>query len=281
MAVKEIAPGLAVGPMEVDGASELVGELGVHNKAAQLLDHHAKLYPTDLRQQLALPRDPLRSEALDLEEVEEALHSLSGRRAFFKEGYVLEDASVKGTRPRDRVVSVVYRLPGPDRAAEDSGRSARGTFPYSLVEADTEPRYEELLAAQKAKEGHGVSEDVRALVEALVSGRTGEGSSGGSQDTGAVDELRKEVEALRKQQRDAEQRAVTAEEERDRARDPEPWDGYDDLNADDVISDLSDGAKEQYGVAGLERIATYEETHKNRKSVLAAIEAAKVGGSAE
>lgn len=246
------APGLSIGPMDIDRAGELVGELGVHNRANHLLNQHAQLYPLELVQKLSLPRDHDRSEALDLEDVERELSDLTGRRAFFKDGFVLEDAAVKGDRPGNRVVSVVFTNP-------ESGRTGRGIIPYSGVEKATERR----LAALK---------ELRA--NELRAGRDPGAVTGEDvQEAGAPSsDVEARLEALEQQLAAAEARAAEAESQLEAAGDPEPWEGYDEADADSVVAKVREGGVQEFGRAGLERIGTYEGSNKGRVTVQRAVD---------
>ena len=257
-------PGLTLGPQDIDSAGELTGRLGVHNKAGTLLKRHAALYPMALRQALALPIDLQRTEALDVEEVLTVLNGLKGRRAFFdEEVHTLEDASVRtpqGNVTDDkRVVSVVFRA---ERDKGGSGRSGRGVIPYS-----------ELTASIRAYEEKVAAGDSSASSTALA--------NVGSDGSGADAELAARVAALETATSEAEERArqeaetrAALEEELARLRDPEPWEGYDEANGDEVIVRLREGGLREFGEAGLERIRDYEEAHKNRKGVLGAVQEA-------
>jgi len=236
-----MASGLTLGPQDVDSAGDLTGgrgNVGVHNHAKTLLKRHAQLYPVELRTALARPRDPERSTTLDVEEVEQALGSLQGRRAFFDpEEHVLEDASVKGSNEGDRVVAVVFR-------SKRTGRSARGVFPYD-----------------------GLSKSQRAYARVM----SGEPGNAGGQ---VPSEEPADTEAAEGRAREAEGRVAALEERLARLENPEPWDGYDEADADAVASRVSEGGYVEFGKAGLERIESYEKANKNRKTVLRAVDAA-------
>lgn len=247
-------PGATLGPMlaDIDAPGELVKELGVHNRADILLDYHAQLYPRELTQKLALPRDPERSANLDLSDVHDALSALKGRRAFFDaEKDTLLDASVKGDSANGYFVSVLYQVP--------SGRTARGVIPYSLVPA-SQRAYEEALE-QEAQLG--------ATLSGLRGRRPRQAASADSADQAHEDQLRQ----LERRVSDSEAAQAAVTEELSRLRDPEPWDGYDGDGVDVVRAKVGDGGAGEFGRAGLGRIRDYEERHKNRKGVLDAIEA--------
>jgi hypothetical protein len=71
--------------------------------------------------------------------------------------------------------------------------------------------------------------------------------------------------------RESEQAQQAVLEERDALRDPEPWTGYGDANAPDVVQRIRDGGVTEFGRAGLARIRDYEERHKDRVSVKDAV----------
>ena len=241
--------GVTLGPLDPDNAGELVGRLGVHNKADRLLQRHRKNWPVSLVNALSRPRDDLRSETLDLDEVEHALRSLKGRAAFFGEEDVLEDASVRGMSDRDFIVSVVFRKP--------SGRSAQGVIPYAGLDQSI-AAYE----AAKAKED-GV----------LLSAPVGEGQ----EDPGAIAKAQEEARAAQEARRELEGKLDGVLERVARLEDPEPFEGYDELAADARAKAVREGGLEEFGRRGLERIREYEEAHKNSKQVLAAVEDALAG----
>lgn len=244
-------PGLAIGPIQgIDEAGELTKDVGVHNLASILLDRHTQMYPLALVQALSRPRDPDRSAALDLGEVKEALERQTGRRAFFREGFVLHDASVKGDTPETRVVSVLYENP-------ETGRTGRGILPYEEVEAATEPRFD-ALQEEKARSTLG-PQGVPAKFSA---------PSAATSDAATEERLQQ----LERQFREAEQARAAVQEELDALRDPEPWEGYGEQNADAVRDAVNEGGVGEYGRAGLERIRTYEEAHAKRVTVLRAVE---------
>lgn len=253
-------PGLTLGPQDIDAAGDLTKRLGVHNKADRLLKRHAALYPQELTIALARPIDPERTDALDYDEVTSALSSLRGRKAFFDgDEDELEHAVVRGDRPSNRVVAVVYRT--------KSGRSARGVIPYEGLEA-SQRAYE---AAKAEKEGRVLSSPV---------------TTDGTDLTGAAAELEARNAELEQAAREAEERARQAQQDHEallerleRLENPEPWDGYDALDADAVIERITEGGRDEFGRGGLERIQTYESERKNRKTVLRAVETATLAES--
>lgn len=246
----ETAPGLTLGPMDPDSASELTERLGVHNNANKLLQRHRANFPHELTLALARPIDEARSEALDMEEVESALKALRGRRAFFNTSTdALEDAVVRGTNDKDRVVSVVFRRGG------DMGRSAQGVLPYAGMTASIRAYDQAQEQAKGVLSMPVAADDATAAAEARVA----------------------QAEAAA---RAAEDRARRAEETQsdlvarlERLENPEPFAGYDSLTAKDRVELIQAGGVEEYGRAGLERMRTYEEGRdRPSKQVLDAIE---------
>lgn len=249
----DTAPGLTLGPLDPDSSSDLTKNLGVHNRATQLLKRHAANWPLELTRALSRPLDEMRTEALDHDEVLGALTALKGRRAFFNEDTdELEDAAVRGISEKDLIVSVVYRRGG------EFGRLAQGVIPYSGMSA-SQRAYDEL----KAKE------DGTPLAASPASG-----------DPDALQAAQAQVEAAQAAQASAEQvaresrAAQEAMEERlRRLENPEPFPGYDDLDARERADRIKSGGVDEFGRAGLERIHAYEADRKQpSKQVLAAIE---------
>lgn len=244
---KTTTPGLSIGPMDVDEAGEFASTIKDHNKAHLLLQHAVKNYPKAVRDAFLLPADAERSEAAEecLEDVTEVLSDLKGREGWLPEGAEIEGAAVRGRKTSDRIITVVYRAA--------SGRSGRGILSYERVPA-IERKYEE-QKAEKAAENAPAS--------------------------AAPVDLDK---AAKKAVKDAEERATTAEtaqkdllDRLERLENPEPWEGYDDENGDEIIKRLESTGLDEFGTAGLDQIAAYEdrETGKKRKGVLAAVSAAK------
>lgn len=140
----QVGPGAVIGPLgDLDGVGELTAHLGVHNSADRLVQRHRQNWPLGLTEALSREKDFDRSRTLDLGEVEAALRALKGRTAFFKADDVLEDASVRGTTDKDRIVSVVFRKP--------SGRSANGVIPYAGMPKSV-AAHAELMVRRDAEE---------------------------------------------------------------------------------------------------------------------------------
>jgi hypothetical protein len=261
---------LTLGPMDPDNTSELTKRVGVHNRAKQLLIRHGANFPQKLTVALSQPVDKERSDALDLEEVESALRSLSGRRAFFKADDTLEAAAVRGTG-KDRVVAVVFRKPDvldqeTGRVAEGSGRAAQGVIAYDGLER-SQAAYEEQEEARKAATPQG------ALAAAILASRGPENpAEPDAAITERLDKLEADLKAAQDEKRAAEQRAQEEAEKAAALADPEPIEGYAALGAKKRVELLREGGIGEYGRAGLERVRAWEEAHDGYATVLDAIE---------
>lgn len=232
-----MASELAVGPMDIDNSSELTKRLGVHNKAHKLLERHAKNFPPELAAWQIAPVDRERTLALDLDEVKTAALRVPGRRRFLADDDEVESASVHENSNGERAVVLLFRK---DR----SGRSAKGVIEYDDL-TDSVEAYETEQAKQRGE-----------APTSVVAG-----------DEEAAQALRDAAEQIKALQAQLEE----AKDEAEGASDPEPFEGYADENAPDVIARLKEGGREEFGTAGLERIREYEVAHDNRKTVLEAV----------
>jgi hypothetical protein len=230
---------LVLGPQDPEATSELTKRLGVHNKAGKLLERHRRNYPEGMTTILAYPRDDLRSESLDLEELEDELRGLRGRKAFFEEDDELVHANVRGSKATGYFVDVLYRKP--------SGRTARGVISYEPLSGSVRA----FEAAQAAEEAGGA----RVVV-------------------GGDEELQAALESAEKEKRDAQSALQEMQDRISRLENPEPWDGYDETSAQEKVDLIKQGGLEEYGKAGLERIRDYERSRGNdaHKSVLTAVD---------
>lgn len=241
--------GLSIGPQDPDNTSKLTAKVGVHNKADKLLARHRANWPVQLTTALSRPRDDERSETLLVDEVQSALEALKGRRAFFNpETDELEDASVRGTTDKDRIVSVVVRRGG------EFGRSYNGVLPYEGMTGSIRA-YEEAVEAEKnggfapAALPAGDDETAAALAEAQRQRDAAEAQN--RELSGTLQELQDRLAAL---------------------ENPEPFDGYAGMKAQDRAKRVEEGGISEFGRAGLERIATYEAAHGNSVQVLRAVD---------
>lgn len=250
----QVGGGVAtIGPQDPDNTAGLTERVGVHNKADTLLKNHQKNWPKALRTALALPRDVDRSAALDTDEVHEALLAVPKRQRFFREEYKLLDAVVRGLTRGARCVSVLYEVP--------SGRVAHGVIPYKGL-----TKSQRAYDAKVAKDAG----EVQALPPVIQTDPQVEAQI-------AAEKKRADdaIDAQAKLQRQLdEQAAQIAKLQR-----PEPFEGYDDLNASEVVAKIKAGGWQEYGLAGLEAIQEHEATRPDadggpRKTILDAVKKA-------
>lgn len=245
--------GLAIGPMDVDNSSQLTAKLGVHNKGHLLIQRQEANYPEALRNAIARPTDADRTEAVQehFEDVEAAVRSLQGRQAWLRDGDVIEDVSVHGSKAADRVIVILFRA--------ESGRSGRGVIPYDDV-----PGIERTLEAQEAQR----------LNKSLRERGLPVAAADDDERVKAMEERAREAIAA------AEQRALDAERSHqalldrlERLEHPEPFEGYDAAKADEIVKRVKDGGREEFGLVGLSAIAAYEKRRPSpRSTVLDAVE---------
>lgn len=242
---------LSLGPMDVDGAAEVTARLGVHNKATQLLKRHAQMFPPALRTQLARPIDGDRSAFVQndpdlVEAVRQAALDVPGRRRFLEEDDVVEGVNVKGDDLSGRIFGLIYRTA--------SGRSARGVIAYESVPA-AERAFQKAIAQPAQTHSGG-----------------GEGSGVPTGDAAELETALREAEEARQR---AEQEAESLREAVAASANPEPFEGYDDLTADDIGKRVRSGGYKEFGISGLQRIEEYEQSQsKPRKGVLEAVSSA-------
>lgn len=245
---------VSLGALDPDSSAGLTARLGAHNKADKLIERHAANWPEELRQLVSLPLDELRTDALDLQEVHDALSALKGRKAFFDpDADYLLGAAVRGIGDAELWVSVRYQVP--------SGRVGQGVIRYEGL-AKSEAGYEKLRkqAQERIWGSQGESPAVGQPTDAEI-------AAAGIPE----DEAAERISAAEQAAREAEEKAAGLAEELEKAQKPEPFEGYADLNAKDAITAIKEGGVHEYGISGLERIQDYEESHENRKTVLDAI----------
>ncbi|HEX7088740.1 MAG TPA: hypothetical protein VF192_01310 [Longimicrobiales bacterium] len=236
-------------PMDPDNTSELTARLGVHNRAHTLLVRHARNYPRQLVSALSTPahgpataflRD--RKQAGLREAIEDYARDLRGREAFLDDDDVVEDISVRapslgaGAFGDPTYFAVVYRK-------GKSGRSARAAVPYDAV-----PEFDRAFTEfERAQEGGApLAEPVEASGE----------------DREELQRVEAEKASLESQLRELTERLGALEN-------PEPFAGYGELNATDVVKRIKDGGAQEFGTVGLQAIIDYEEKRDNpRKSIV-------------
>lgn len=231
-----------VGPEEVDEVGELGKRVGVHNQASRLIAAAAAAYPEELASAMSRNEDPARTAYLDLDEVVATAQD-AGHDSL--ESLKPGEAAVRGEGD-NAFVSFFYATPG--------GRTVKAAIPYKDLSA-SQSAYEDALDA--SNEGGALDADTASL--------------------------KKELAAAKKAIADAEARAEAAEKAAAESGDgegagsgseevTEPYDGYGDAVAADVVSYVEASEDD----AELESILNAEEagqgtTGKTRKGVVTAI----------
>jgi hypothetical protein len=247
-------PELRIGPLNPDEAANLIGPAGIgsDSNALELINRNADLYPPEVMAAQAAPRDPVASEALDLDEVAEVVSDV--------EGAEVTDASVRGTDGKNPQVVVLYNV--------ESGRSAKAVIPLSELpksEAAIETAREEAERKAQGPAAPAVNDqelsDLRRQIGELRD---------------ALDADRKATDDEEKQQlRDRITELETANEEHDTDDDrhdaeqspnaePEPWAGYDDLIVAEVLEQLKSVDDDTRRA-----VARYERENKSRDTIIA------------
>lgn len=241
---------LNIGPQKVDATAGLTANSGIHNDVQDLISEHAASYPEGLVENLILPADAFRSEAATEkhDEIEEAAK---------QEGVLDEDdkllaVGVRGSRPKDRFLSLVFEAP--------SGRSGRAVLPYDAV-AGLDDRAAELES--KARDDAGNAQTV--IVQSQSDDRIKELEA-------AVADLKSLLEAQARDGAPAEPEAaapVEGDGSDDDQPDVEPYEGYDKETVKEIVAVIEAEGTDPELIAD---ILTYEQKHEDRKGVLEAIE---------
>lgn len=308
-------PGVKVGPLDPDATSEF-GQVAAKNSARTLIRLHRQLYPADLLRHLARAIDPERTKGLDLDEVTDYLGGLEHDNGdpLVPDGAMLVGATVRGERrdPRGQVLCWQAQLSSgrikkgyapynadvlPD--SFDAGAElvkVKEMTDRGVVSFDSEGTRTQILERQLREK----TREARAL-RAYVDGH-GDEPDEESGDASAADidlrdgnNLAEDNQRLCRENAEMRERLAKLEAlvgsvgggvptgglEQDIPHDSvasadEPVDGYDDLNADVAARLLR---SDDIDVDTRERILAYEQTHKNRKSVVAAGREAGAGGS--
>lgn len=299
-------PGVKVGPLDPDSTAGF-GHIASHNNARQLIRLHRQMHPPELLRALARPLDEARTKGIDLDEVGEYIGGLSHPNGdpVLPQGARVSGAAVRGDRQTGQVLTFTYTLPsgrvgkwyapyGPEElpASFDAGAEFakvaemkdRGVVAFDSEGTQTEilrrqlaESRREAAALRRAAERRGTADDVVG---------PGDSAELDTRDSANIaeenEQLRREVQELR--ERFAQQENLegagggfvpTGGLEQDfpprdnvASADP-PFEGYDDLKADDVCKRLKAGE-----TSDEERraILDYERTHANRKSVVGAAE---------
>lgn len=275
--------GVKVGPLDPD-AGESFGQVDASTSARKLIRHHAAMYPAPLLALLNKTVNEPRSRSLDRDEVIEVVAEQ------LPDGAVVTGANVRGAEDAPKALTYTWEVP---QDAGGSGRSGKGAIVY---DADTFP--DSCAAGDRAAELEKAKK-LGVPLEAVVAAFTGRSApltehhiSGEQESTVEVEELREENEELRArldalaERLEAVEVAATtpdaAPDEGAAAADEppaadasadspaaEPWEGYDELNADKIRQDL----RERNDADEARAVLAYEAANANRSTVIAAANA--------
>lgn len=252
-------PGVKVGPLDPEATAGF-GNVNARNNARRLIRLHAASMPIELSQALSKPVNEPRTKALLLDEVAGAVE--------VPEGHVVVGATVRGKEddPSGLVLTYTYRHEAPEKS-----RSVKWFVPLDDVAGDLPDSMETGDTAARVAHAR----------ELGVLGPLGGSSHGIVTGDAEPQRLARENASLRKRVDELSQELRTRDARRvnDEAQDapggepaPEddegaPWEGYDELSADDVKAELSDADRDVK-----DSVLAYERAHKNRKTVVAAAE---------
>lgn len=210
-----------VGPVDVDAAGELVRRVGVHNQAKLLIKSVTDNFPPELVAAGSRRLQGGRSQTLDLAEVRDAAQDA------FDDYTALLSAKVRGTeeRPETMVVNVVCRA--------ESGRSFRGIIAYDDLKK-SKAAYDEGIKngtiTIRDDDPESVAKALEKAQQRIVQLESGDGDGDGSP-----------------------------------AGPAEPFDGYGDLKASELVSEIEDG---DYSLSTLIAIRTFEEEGGNPRETV-------------
>ena len=298
-------PGVRVGPLDPDVTAEF-GQVSKDKSARQLIKLHARMHPQELTRALVRPLDPERTKGLVMEEVRGYLAGLeldNGDPAV-PEGAEVVGAQVRGPRDRTQTLTFTYRIPSgrtakwytdfdpaelPESAdAGDQLVTAAEMKERGVVAFDSEGASTEILRRQVS--GLRRERDaLRAMVEGKSSGKPSKVETDVRPDVAIVgdnEDLRRQVQELMSRnqrlegaldeqaKRKLQEGAQAAADRRDDGsgdgltiEQEEPVEGYDDMNARDVIGLVK---HEDTDPDVVEAILEYESHHANRRSVVGA-----------
>ncbi len=235
-----------IGPQDPDKAGETAGNAGGRVNAITLQRQSALAFPQEVRIAQSLPFDEGRTRTLDLEEVKSAATSVKGKESFMEDDDLLESASVRGNGDDTKVVLLIRRAPRVSDADPRAGRSYKAVIDYAPLKKSNK-------GFEKLRDGDG--DESRAV-------SSGRGLTGGEN---ALRDAEQERDELRAQLEEAQESG---------SRQPEPYDGYDDDNAPDIVKSIKEGGREEYGARGLQKLIEYERANQNRSTVIEAAEKA-------
>src|SRR5215212_7522294 len=117
--------GVNVGPLDPDTTADF-GRVGKSNRARELIRHHTRMYPAQLRRVMKLPFNAARSEddAIDLAEVEEVIRqALADDEQKLPKGFKIVGANVRGSEGSPLFLNYTF--------AVKSGRVSKGAIPFT------------------------------------------------------------------------------------------------------------------------------------------------------
>lgn len=247
-------PGVRVGPLDPEATADF-GHVGKGNRARELIRRHALAHPVALQQAHGRKLHEERTKGLDLDEVRANVELPDG----VPDGSEIVGAAVRGeeTDPRGLVVTYVFRTPK-GRTGKWHADYDEDVLPASAAEGDRR------VAVKDAKEA-GLPFDVETSGprDYATGGARGQALERENQRLKQrLDELARELTELRQ--------STLGEDEGGAAEEPvvpseEPFDGYDEMDADKLRSVLRHSDQETR-----DRVLEYELRHKNRRTVVQA-----------
>lgn len=272
-----------IGPLDPDKA-EAFGQVNAASSARQLIRQHNAMYPPDLRKALsAKPNEDRSGDAIDREE----LFDLVGDD--LPDGARITGANVRGEDDATQWITYTWEVPTDEGG---SGRSGKGAAVYSEEHFPQSYKAgEERKRIRKARED-GLPWVPSSFAEALSGGNAQpvEDDPAYIEVVEENDDLRKQLDELRERVDELTAQASTPAQDAaaagtpaapvegadggDAGADPTktpPWDGYDDLTADQVATRLKD-APEGERVPQAERVSVYERANANRATVTKAVD---------
>lgn len=304
-------PGVKVGPLDPDSTSQF-GQVNARNTARQLIRLHRQMFPPQKVRALSRPLDEARTKGLDYDEVEEYLRGQqhSNGDALLPDDHKLVGAAVHGDPRTGQVLTYQYETP--------SGRVGKWYAPYTdealpisfdagaeltkvkemkdrgVVAFDSEGTRTAILERHNAE----LRRQVGALQKFVQGGSQGEAPTGAEVDTRNQATIADDAERLGRENVELKERLAQFEalhgaqgggvptagiDETIAPTDSvasadEPFEGYDDLKATEVVTKLK---ADETTNEEREAILAYERTHANRGTVVSAAEqtlTSNVGG---
>lgn len=295
-------PGVRVGPLDPDSTSQF-GQVSAKNSARQLIRLHRQMYSPAKVRALSRPLDEPRTKGLDFEEVENYLRGLEHPNGdpMLAEGHKLVGAAVRGDPRTGQVVTFQFQTP--------SGRVGKWFAPYhDEALPDSYAAGTELTRVKEMKDRGVVAYDSEgtrttilerenaelrrrvAAMDAFVKGGSqGDPPTGAAVDTRNQAMIAEQAEQLGRENQELKERLAAYEAHTAAqggglptagieetlpptdgvASQDEPFEGYDQLKATDVVARLK---ADETTNDEREAILAYERTHANRGTVVSCAE---------